>query len=171
MTLGSHQKTVGDTQTWITPQWITPQWIIDELGPFDLDPCAAETQPWPCAKHSYKAAGLERDWVGTIWLNPPFDRYQVSKWVEKLADHGKGIALLHARTETDWFLPAWQRASGIMFLSTRLHFHYPDGARAKANSGAPACLVSFGTECLQRLENSKMGGWLVKNWAACPSDF
>jgi hypothetical protein len=27
MTLGSHQKTVGDTQTWITPRW-----IIDALA-------------------------------------------------------------------------------------------------------------------------------------------
>lgn len=23
-----------------TDEWYTPRWIIDELGPFDLDPCA-----------------------------------------------------------------------------------------------------------------------------------
>jgi hypothetical protein len=36
MTLGSHQRTVGKSQTHITPRW-----IIDRLGPFDLDPAAA----------------------------------------------------------------------------------------------------------------------------------
>jgi hypothetical protein len=65
-------------------------------------------------------------------------------WISRLAAHGSGIALLHARTEAEWFEPIWERASGIVFLADRLHFHYPDGRRAKANSGAPAVLVSFG---------------------------
>lgn len=30
--------------------WLTPKYIIDELGPFDLDPCAADSMPWPTAK-------------------------------------------------------------------------------------------------------------------------
>ena len=29
--------------------WITPPWILRALGPFDLDPCAADQQPWPTA--------------------------------------------------------------------------------------------------------------------------
>jgi hypothetical protein len=33
VSLGSHQRTVGRSQTHITPKW-----IIDALGPFDLDP-------------------------------------------------------------------------------------------------------------------------------------
>ena len=31
--------------------WITPREIIAALGPFDLDPCASATQPWPTAEH------------------------------------------------------------------------------------------------------------------------
>jgi hypothetical protein len=45
MTLGSHQQTVGKSQNHITPRW-----IIDTLGPFDLDPAAADPRPWPCAR-------------------------------------------------------------------------------------------------------------------------
>jgi site-specific DNA-methyltransferase (adenine-specific) len=37
MTLGSHQQCVGKSQIHITPKW-----IVDRLGPFDLDPCAAD---------------------------------------------------------------------------------------------------------------------------------
>ena len=46
MSMGSHQKTIGDTQTWLTPPHVT-----DALGAFDLDPCAApEPRPWDTAR-------------------------------------------------------------------------------------------------------------------------
>ncbi len=34
-----------------------------------------------------------------------------------LADHGPGTALLHARTETEWFRTRWQRATAILFMA------------------------------------------------------
>lgn len=159
MTLGSHQKTVGDTQTWITPRW-----IIDTLGPFDLDPAAAYPRPWHCANQSFTRDGLTRSWEGRIWLNPPFNRYEVGKWMSRLAQHGTGTALLHARTEAEWFSIAWLNAKSILFLADRLYFHYPDGSRAAANSGAPACLIAFGDYDAQRLANSKIPGFLVTEW-------
>jgi hypothetical protein len=163
MTLGSHQKTVGDSQ-----DWVTPRWLLDALGPFDLDPCAADPRPWSCAAENYTQRGLERAWRGRVFLNPPFDRYEVGKWVRRLAEHGSGTALLHARTEADWFAPVWQSASGILFLADRIHFHYPDGSRARANSGAPAVLVAFSAYDLERLEQSKIAGHLATVWRRCP---
>jgi DNA N-6-adenine-methyltransferase (Dam) len=162
MTLGSHQKTVGKSQTWITPKW-----IIDAIGPFDTDPCAAKFQPWPCAKLSYALPqhdGLKNNWCGRVWLNPPFSRYQVSKWVAKLAAHGSGTALLHARTEAEWFEPVWKSATAILFLAERLHFYYQNGERAKANSGAPACLVAFSEFDAMRLRTSGFAGYFVTQW-------
>lgn len=159
MTLGSHQKTVGDTQTWITPKW-----IIDTLGPFDLDPCAAIIRPWECANTNVIANGLDVTWKGRVWLNPPFDRYDVGNWVQRLANHGHGTALLHARTEAAWFGPVWRAAASILFLADRLYFHYPDGKRAKANSGAPAVLIAFGIDDHVKLRDSKIEGSLVTRW-------
>ena len=159
MTLGSHQKTIGDTQSWITPKW-----IIDALGPFDLEPCAADPRPWDCAKRNYTHAGLSQLWVGRVWLNPPFHRYEVARWVRALAQHGEGTALLHARTEAAWFEPVWEEARSILFLAERLYFHYPDGTRAEANSGAPACLCAFGEEDHKRLAVSGIAGYLVIDW-------
>jgi hypothetical protein len=79
MTLGSHQKTVGDSQNWITPKW-----IIGALGPFDLDPAGADPRPWDCANRTLTQNGLSVPWEGRVWLNPPFDRYVVGKWIAKL---------------------------------------------------------------------------------------
>jgi hypothetical protein len=161
MTLGAHQRTIGATQSWITPRW-----ILDALGGFDLDPCAADPRPWDCALTNYTARGLERPWYGRTWLNPPFHRYEVGRWIQKLAEHGRGTALLHARTEAGWFEPVWQSASAILFLADRIHFHHLDGRRAKANSGAPACLIAFGEHDAHALKQSGIAGYLVSAWEA-----
>lgn len=161
MTLGSHQTTVGKSQVHITPRW-----IIDALGPFDLDPCAADPRPWNCANHNYteRMDGMSLPWYGRIWLNPPFDRYYVADWIKRLAAHNNGIALLHARTETDWFRPCWQRAEAILFMDRRISFCRPDGSEQPANSGAPPVLVAFGYVARHRLEHSGISGAFVTKW-------
>jgi hypothetical protein len=160
VSIGSHQRSVGRSQVHITPKW-----ILDALGEFDLDPAAATVQPWNCARHNFIEAdnGLSRPWRGRVFLNPPYDRYQVAAWIQKLAEHNHGIALLHVRTETE-FLPIWQHASGILFMANRIHFHLPDGTRHPANSGAPVCLVSFGAADLECLRSCGIAGVLVTSW-------
>ena len=176
MTLGSHQTTVGKSQVHITPKW-----IIDALGPFDLDPCAADPRPWDCAKQNITEAGwvafpsaewcepirgLDFEWPRDllVWLNPPFDRYEVDKWIAKLALHGNGIALLHARTETEWFRPCWEYAAAILFMDRRISFCRPDGSEQPANSGAPPVLVAFGEAAYRRLMDSRIAGMMVTDW-------
>lgn len=159
MSLGSHQTTVGKSQIHLTPKW-----IINALGPFDLDPCAATERPWDCATVNYVEAddGLSMPWFGRVWLNPPFDRYQVAQWVQKLADHNDGIALLHARTETEWFKPIWRSADAILFMDQRIKFFRPDGTEQPANSGAPPVLAAFGEHnaaALKRLTGAIVYGW------------
>ena len=160
MTLGSHQSCVGKSQNHITPRH-----FIERLGPFDLDPCAAMPRPWNCASWSITPPmdGLLAPWGGFIWLNPPFDRYVVGKWISKLASHNNGIALLHARTEAEWFLPVWQSARSILFLADRIKFCRPDGTEQPANSGAPAVLAAFGELAHQRLLDSRLAGFLVEH--------
>jgi DNA N-6-adenine-methyltransferase (Dam) len=165
MTLGSHQRAIGKSQVHLTPRW-----IIDALGPFDLDPCAADPRPWDCASVNRTTDGLGISWHGFVWLNPPFDRFQVGGWIHKLADHGNGIALLHARTETEWFLPCWTQASAILFLDKRISFCRPDGSQQEANSGAPPVLVAFGGYARQRLKFAGIDGHLITSWKRLKGD-
>lgn len=167
MTLGSHQRTIGKSQVHITPRY-----ILDALGAFDMDPCAADPRPWDCAAVNISEAqdGLAQQWNGRVWLNPPFDRRVVGKWLAKLAAHGRGTALVHARTETAWFRIAWSSASAILFLDQRVVFHKPDGSQQTtengevANSGAPVALCAFGLDDARRLRTSGLGGALVSRW-------
>lgn len=162
MTLGSHQKTVGTSQTHLTPLCIT-----QALGKFDLDPCACpEPRPYEHADVNWTTHGLSGNWFGRVWCNPPFDRYEVGAWVKKMAAHKSGILLLHTRTETGWFRPIWQHAKAILFLAQRLKFYTQDGIEQKANSGAPVCLIAFTDFDAHALTESGLKGSLVLAWEA-----
>jgi hypothetical protein len=151
----------------ITTSWLTPPAILDALGgadSFDLDPCAApEPRPWPTARHhiSLPVDGLLEPWHGRIWLNPPYGA-AVGRWLSKLADHGQGTALIFARTETASFAAhVWKRATALLFLEGRLHFHLADGNRARCNSGGPSCLIAYGADDARVLRASGLPGAFV----------
>jgi len=159
VSLSSHQKNGGHDE------WLTPPEIIRSLGNFDLDPCSPVTRPWDTAAKHYSREddGLSQPWVGRVWLNPPFGREAV-KWLRRLAEHGNGIALIPARTETAMFWECvWGRAVAVCFIKGRPHFHYVDGSRAKANSGAPICLIAYGQSNVSALYGSGLGT-VVESW-------
>ena len=160
-------KGIGSHETphhGVTNVWLTPKFVIDALGPFDLDPCAApEPRPWPTAKrHIVKAEnGLKQPWGGFVFCNPPYGP-ESGDWVEKLASHGNGIALVFARTETKWFQAVVCRASLLFFPAGRFSFCRPDGTDGNSNSGAPSVFLAFGDEAARRLEKAAMPGFFAK---------
>lgn len=159
--MSSHQRTEGATN-----EWLTPPHILAALGTFDLDPCAPLVRPWSTAKLHYAAPeqdGLALPWEGRVWLNPPYGR-DTEKWMQRLATHGRGTALIFARTETNIFFPwVWECASAVLFLHGRLHFHHVDGTRAKANAGAPSVLVAYGEDDAEQLALCGLPGKFL-NW-------
>lgn len=155
--MGSHQSARADTTTWLTPPH-----VHEALGEFDLDPCAAPN--WPTAKRHIVLPedGFAAEWEGRVWLNPPYGQ-ECWAWLDKLAAHGEGTALIFARTETAGFVEqVWGKATAVKFLHGRLHFHYPDGTRAPANSGAPSVLVAYGNRDAAALYASSISGTYLR---------
>lgn len=153
MSLSSHQKNGGHDE------WLTPPEIVKALGSFDLDPCSPVVRPWDTAHQHLNVQhdGLAHPWAGRVWLNPPFGREAV-KWLRKMVQHGNGVALVPARTETAMFYECvWNVADAVCFMKGRPHFHYVDGRRAKANSGAPICLIAYGQKNVAALERANLG--------------
>jgi len=137
--IGGHHSAQAKTTTWLTPPH-----ILAALGDFDVDPCAAPGWPTATTQYVLPVDGLAQPWAGRVWLNPPYGA-QTWTWLDRLAAHGDGVALIFARTETAGFVEqVWSKAHGIYFLHGRLHFHHSDGTRAVANAGAPSCLVAYG---------------------------
>lgn len=159
--MGSHQSAAAESTVWLTPLA-----ILDALGPFDLDPCACPLpRPWSTANEHIVLPldGATMPWRGRVWLNPPFGPLPLlAAFMARMAWHNHGTALLAARTETAiWFEHVWPKASAILFLQGRPHFHRQDGVRAKANSGCPIALIAYGVDDAIILAGCELPGHLM----------
>ena len=156
--IGSHQSA-----KMLKDEWLTPPHILKALGEFDLDPCSPIVRPWDIAKKHFSIEddGLNQLWEGRVWCNPPYG-LEAAKWLNKLADHNNGIALIFARTETKMFFEhVWNKADAILFIEGRLYFHHVSGEVARANAGAPSVLVAYGNNNVDCLKNCGIKGYLV----------
>jgi phage N-6-adenine-methyltransferase len=148
-----------------TDEWYTPREIIDALGPFELDPCAPISPLWPTAKKMLNKEdnGLLHDWEGQrIWLNPPYSRPLIERFVEKMADNNNGIALLFNRCDSKMFQDIiFPKAKGMMFLKGRIKFYRADGTRGDS-PGCGSVLIAFGEQNAKVLEECKIEGKFVK---------
>lgn len=143
-------------------EWLTPPELIRSLGEFDLDPCSPTVRPWPTAKMHIAPPenGLLATWVGRVWLNPPFSRN--AAWLGRLAQHGNGIALVPARTDSRWFQEiAWPHCHAVLLLRGRQHFFRVDGTRS-GGSPMPMVLFAFGRSNARALELSGLGGIFIE---------
>src|SRR5262245_41355882 len=95
-------------------KWYTPRYVLDPLGYFDLDPCNDAPEQFPVAEYHFTPSddGLQWPRWGRVWLNPPFSNAR--PWIDKLAEHGNGIALVFCRSDAIWFHRAITAASACL---------------------------------------------------------
>lgn len=135
----------------------TPPWVIRELGFIDLDPCAGVSTyigktNWAIERGEN---GLQRDWFGFVYCNPPFS--QKEAWAQKMIAHGKGILILPERGSAPWFGPLAEVAGRYWVMGKKINFV---GGPSSNNLGS--CLFLFGDEAVQRVAKSDLPGHLVE---------
>jgi len=154
----AHDRTTGKED------WLTPPEIVRALGPFDLDPCSPLPRPWDTAQRHYTIAdnGLLKPWGGRVWMNPPYGN-ETERWMRRLANHGNGIALIFARTETKSFFPwVWDYATALFWIKGRVNFFTKEGKRG-GTAGAPSVLVAYGQYNAERLKKCGFEGHYSTN--------
>lgn len=149
----------GNTNTWFTPIEIT-----NCLGDFWLDPCTVTNAPHkhaefnPCFDEGYD--GLKSDWSNRVWLNPPYGK-DIIKWLDKLYEHGNGMALVFARTETRWAQKHMALCDGFNLLKGRVSFIAENG-RKSTNASTGSMLLAYGKNNLEYLYNLRGNVFLNK---------
>lgn len=143
--------------------WGTPPAFLDLVrqvfgGIIGLDPCTTSDNPTG-ATHFYTPAqdGLASTWrgLGPVFVNPPYGR-GIGSWTARLGldmrsvrwvpggDHltspdREAIALLPARTDTEWWHRDITGAESVCFLRGRLRFIDPaTGKPAVDEKGHPS---------------------------------
>jgi ParB family chromosome partitioning protein len=114
-------------------EWYTPKYIIDAarktMGSIDLDPASSEIANKTVQASTYYTKeddGLSKPWFGNIWLNPPYSKELILKFVlavkNKRAEYDQAIILVNNATETRWFQELLSVASAICFVDRRIKF-------------------------------------------------
>lgn len=112
----------------------TPKYIIDAarivMGSINLDPASCEYAQQIIRADEYFTEddnGLEQEWYGNVFLNPPYKMPLIEQFVDKLISelpHLKAAILLtNNNTDTQWFLKATKAAQLICFTTGRIGFY------------------------------------------------
>jgi phage N-6-adenine-methyltransferase len=153
-------------------EWYTPDEYLeaahDVLGGFDLDPASSDkAQEKVQARRYYttKQDGLKLEWVGRVWLNPPYAQPLIAQFVSKMITERlakrvtAGIMLTHNYTDTAWFHEAAACADAICFTRGRIKFYDDAGTIAAPTQGQ--AFFYFGDDVLAFADRFKLVGFIV----------
>jgi phage N-6-adenine-methyltransferase len=129
-------------------EWYTPQRYIEMarsvLGEIDLDPATsfkANESVGAAVIFTKEDDGLEQDWHGRVWLNPPYSQPDIALFAEKVTAEVEServtaaIVLTHNYTDTAWFHRLAGACDAICFTRGRIAFESPTGEKAAPTQG------------------------------------
>lgn len=116
-------------------EWYTPPEIIERarlsLGAIDFDPASSEVANRTVQASEYlteKDDGLQAEWRGRVWLNPPYAQPLIAHFCEAATSayqQGRITAacvLTNNATETRWLQDLFSQASAVCFLRGRVKY-------------------------------------------------
>jgi len=114
------------------------------MGGIDLDPASSiQAQKIVQAEKYFTVGdnGLNQEWHGRVWMNPPYAQPLIQHFIEKLiAEAGAGrveqaVVLTHNSTDTLWFHRLEAIADRLCFTRGRIAFIDPQGDRCSPTQG------------------------------------
>jgi hypothetical protein len=140
-------------------EWFTPPELVEAartvLGGIDFDPASndiAQKTVQAGAFFTKETDGLTKPWPGRVWLNPPYSRQLIGKFIDKLLDEldsghtTAAILLVNAQTDAAWFQSALLRAAAVAFPSKRIRFLRPNGKPSEHGPLQGQAFLYFGQD-------------------------
>lgn len=123
-------------------EWYTPKKYIDMarevMGEIDLDPASNDYANKTVNATTYYTKeddGLNKDWKGRIWLNPPYSSI-ISKFIDKICNSNvEAIVLTNNSTDTKWFEQAVKYCNAICFTYGRINFYNSEQKKSSPTNG------------------------------------
>ena len=155
LTMAKHE-TAAQSDEWYTPLYIFEamhRWFdMDVAAPVDRTYCKVPADVFITEN------SLEKEWKGFVWMNPPFGgRNSKGAWLDKIKEHGSGVALVPDRTSAPWWQKAAKEADAILQISGKVKFIKPDGSSGDSPSTGTT-LFGYGYYGVEALMNAQKNG-------------
>lgn len=147
-------------------EWYTPSTFIESarlvMGSIDLDPASYEIANKIVKASVYydsEIDGLSKEWHGNVWLNPPYSKDLMGKFIDKLceSDLTSYITITNNATETKWGRKLLDNSDVVCFVTKRVKFITPEGMTLKSPlQGQMICYKGVNDEAFIK-EFSKYG--------------
>lgn len=134
------RKAVHVSQNTGMPEWYTPSDYIEAaravMGVIELDPASSDIAQQRVRADAYYTVddnGLEAEWSGSVWMNPPYTAGLVDRFCDKLIQHyndeevSEAIVLVNNATDTKWFQRLAEVADSLCFPLGRIKFLDTEG--------------------------------------------
>jgi hypothetical protein len=165
-------------------EWYTPaKWIERArvtMGSIDVDPASCEYAQRAVRATVYydsQSDGLVQPWNGNVWLNPPYSRGLMHKFIDKLRLEFKSgrtkeaVVLTGSRTDTRWFHDLAPISSAIAMTRGRISFYNEQGVGRSPANGSTFFYLGPNVEsfiqafsgtclCLRYIETAKAAPFL-----------
>ena len=136
-------------------EWYTPAWIIEAartaMGSIDCDPASSSTANQTVKAETFFTAeddGLGNRWDGNVWLNPPYSKELIGRFVEGVIERyhagevRQACVLVNNATETLWGQALIEASAAVCFLNSRVKFLRPDGSTGAPLQGQMVCYLT-----------------------------
>jgi ParB family chromosome partitioning protein len=154
-------------------EWYTAVEYIESarkvLGGIDLDPAScqlANTVVKASEFYTIETNGLNQEWHGKIWMNPPYSVKDNPQFIDKLVtEYNAGhiesaIILVNNATETKWFVNLISIASMVCFPTGRLKFWSEKEKGSVPLQGQ--AIVYIGNDIDLFVDEFSQYGWMAK---------
>lgn len=147
-------------------EWYTPAEYIEAarevMGSIDLDPASNELANKTVKAQTFYTAeinGLNKEWFGNVWLNPPYSASLVQAFAEKVVSSNfqQAVILVNNATDTAWFRKLIEKANAILFTTGRIRFYKMDGEKGAPLQGQ--AFIYYGDSVEKFLEVFGKFGW------------
>lgn len=125
-------------------EWYTPAKYIalarEVMGQIDIDPASNDVAQKTVRAATYYTAetnGLDKEWRGKVWMNPPYSRGLIGPFIGKLVDEfqsgrcTEAIVLTNNSTDTAWFLAMARAGATVCFPKGRIRFLKSNGTMGR----------------------------------------
>lgn len=151
-------------------EWYTPSNIIEAarmaMGSIDVDPASNDIAQQTVKAETYytvETNGLDKEWAGNVWLNPPYASDLIGKFIDKLVsekkNYNQAVVLVNNATETEWFNKIVSISSMACFPKSRVRFYMPDGKTGAPLQGQAILYIGDNTD--RFYEAYKEIGWVA----------